>query len=163
MLTLGYHTFVIAPDNVSIEADLPDQPQLRHPQPLSLNLPGVTPLPDTNWQLRTDFLPAEQVLLDHLGQIDPWEAYLDADVIGPNPVLRSRRPGDVFTPLGLDGHHQKVNEFMINKKIPAAWRKFIPLLVVADQVLWVCGYSPDERARLRPTTQRVLHLKFEPC
>jgi tRNA(Ile)-lysidine synthase len=163
MLTLNYHTFVIAPANVSAAPALPDQPQLRQTQALSLNLAGVTRLPGTNWQLRTDLLTPEQVNFTDLNRPGPWEAYLDADVIGHQPVLRPRRPGDTFAPLGLGEHRQKVNEFMINKKIPAAWRNSIPLLVSREQVWWICGYCPDDRARLRPTTQRVLHLKFEPC
>ncbi|MBE7472689.1 MAG: tRNA lysidine(34) synthetase TilS [Anaerolineales bacterium] len=162
MLTLDYQTFVIAPEDIPLDSTLPDQPYLRQPQALALNLPGVTPLPDTNWQLRAIFLQPDQVQLDQLNQADRWEAYLDADIVGPQPVLRPRRPGDIFAPLGLGGHRQKVNEFMINRKIPAGWRQFVPLLVAAGQVLWVCGYSPDERARLRPATRRVLHLKFEP-
>lgn len=162
LLTLDYQTFIIAPENVPLDSALLDQPHLRQAEPLALNLPGVTPLPDTNWQLRAIFLRPDQVQLDSLSQIDRWEAYLDAETVGPQPVLRPRRPGDIFAPLGLGGRRQKVNEFMINKKIPAGWRQFVPLLVAAGQVLWVCGYSPDERARLRPATRRVLHLKFEP-
>jgi tRNA(Ile)-lysidine synthase len=115
-------------------------------------------LPHTNWQLKADFLTTER--LNHM-PVSRWEAYLDADVVGSAAILRPRRPGDSFMPLGLGGHSQKVNEFMINEKIPAAWRNQIPLLVSANQILWVCGYRLDERARLRPTTQRILHLKFE--
>jgi hypothetical protein len=50
---------------------------------------------------------------------------------------------------------------MINAKIPAAWRDYIPLLVAKDQVLWVCGHRPDERARIQATTRQLFHLKFE--
>jgi tRNA(Ile)-lysidine synthase len=158
MLTMGYHTFIIAPDNIPTPLPLPDGPRFIHDQILPLNLPGVTPLPHTNWQLKADFLTAER--LNHKPD-DRWEEYLDADVVGSAAILRPRRPGDTFMPLGLGGHSQKVNEFMINEKIPAAWRNQIPLLVSANQILWVCGYRLDERARLRPTTQRILHLKFE--
>ncbi len=161
MLTLGYQIFLITPAHIPATPTLPDQPQLHQDEALPVVLPGVTLLPKTHWQLRADFIAPEQVKLDYLHTIDPWEAYLDAEVIGSNLILRPRRPGDTFAPLGLRGHKQKVNEFMINKKIPAAWRKSIPLLVSADQVLWVCGYCPSERTRLHPTTQRVLHLKFE--
>ena len=77
-------------------------------------------------------------------------------------MLRIRRPGDTFCPLGLAGRHKKINEFMIDEKIPAGQRDRLPLLVAHEQVFWICGYRPDERARLRSTTQRVLHLKFEP-
>ena len=151
MLTVGYHTFIIAAENASIFAPPRDEPELIQDQALPLNLPGVTPLPHTNWQLKADFLTPEHIHHHHLSQVDRWEAYLDADVVGSAPILRPRRPGDTFMPLGLAGHSQKVNEFMINEKIPAAWRNRIPLFVSADQVLWVCGYRLDERARLRPS------------
>ena len=37
-----------------------------------------------------------------------------------------------------------------------------PLLVAGRQILWICGYRPDERARIRRTTQQIAHFKFEP-
>jgi tRNA(Ile)-lysidine synthase len=50
---------------------------------------------------------------------------------------------------------------MINEKIPAGLRDHIPLLVGDNRILWVGGYRPDERARVRPTTNHMLHLSFE--
>ena len=90
-----------------------------------------------------------------------WETYLDAEAVGPSLVLRPRRPGDRFCPLGMGGRSKRVNEFMINEKIPAAWRVHIPLLLNAeDQIVWVCGWRPDERARVTQSTQEVLQLRF---
>jgi tRNA(Ile)-lysidine synthase len=160
-VTLGYDNFVIAPDTAPAIPATPDQPQLLQDQVLPLNLPGVTPLPDTNWQLKANFVTRAQFNPDCLSHLDRWEVYLDAEVVGPNPVLRPRRPGDIFAPSGLDGHSQKVSEFMINQKIPAHWRNRIPMIVSGDQILWVCGYRPDERACLRPSTRRIVHFKFE--
>lgn len=161
MLTLGYQTFAITDENVSAFLAQPDIPYLAEDQTVALNLPGLTPLPRTNWQLNATFLSSDDLNLPDLNQMDRWEAYMDANVIGQTAILRTRRPGDTFAPLGLGGHRQKVNEFMINQKIPVAWRKHIPLLVANHRVLWVCGYRPAEESRLRPITQRVLHLKFE--
>ncbi len=53
---------------------------------------------------------------------DPWTAYLDAGVAGPVADAAARAPGDRFQPLGLGGHSARVNEFMINVKVPAAAR-----------------------------------------
>jgi tRNA(Ile)-lysidine synthase len=51
---------------------------------------------------------------------------------------------------------------MINEKIPAAWRDHIPLLVNKDgQIVWLCGWRPDERARVTPSSLRVVRLRFE--
>jgi tRNA(Ile)-lysidine synthase len=82
--------------------------------------------------------------------------------LGPSPALRTRRPGDRFDPLGMQGRSKRLNEFMINEKIPAAWRDHIPLLVdQADHILWVCGWRPAERARVTGATQQVTHLRFQ--
>ncbi len=161
ILTVGYHTLVIASENVLRYPEQPDSPYLAKNQSLPLSLPGITPLPDTNWQLKANLLPLHSLSPQRISQADRWEAYLDADVVGHRPILRTRQPGDVFFPLGLGGHSKKINEFLINEKVPAEWRDCIPLLVANNKVLWVCGYRPDERACIRSTTQRVLHLKFE--
>jgi tRNA(Ile)-lysidine synthase len=94
-------------------------------------------------------------------QVERWEAYLDADVVGRLAILRPRQPGDAFFPMGLAGRSQKISDFMINRKIPANQRDHVPLLVANGQVLWLCGYRPDERARIQTETRQILHLKFE--
>ena len=91
----------------------------------------------------------------------PWQAYLDYGVTGAALGLRPRRTGDRFCPQGLGPKPTTVNRFMINAKIPRAWRDLIPLLVSATQVLWVAGWRIDERAKVTDTTTRVLSLVFE--
>ncbi len=161
-LTLSYRTFTIAPEHVQPDLSRFDFPCLLTGQPLPLNLPGVTLLPHTDWQLRATLLARQEVTPLQLRQVGRWEAYLDADVIGHRASLRPRQPGDIFCPLGLAGRRQKVADFMINEKIPATQRDLIPLLVANEQVLWLCGYRADERARIRPDTRQIIHLKFEP-
>jgi tRNA(Ile)-lysidine synthase len=161
MLTIGYDTFVIAPEEILPYGQQPDAPQLSSNQIVTLRLPGITPLAGTPWQIKATFLTQKDIEGHNLRQTGAWEAYLDADLVGPTPHLRTRQPGDIFYPLGLQGHRQKLSDFMINEKIPADQRDHIPLLVANDQVLWICGYRPDARARVRSTTQHILHLKFE--
>lgn len=162
MLTVGYQTFAVAPANEPVAPDQPDRPQMREGEIVELNLPGNTRLPGTNWQLRAKLIPRKNIDFEAVKQVGRREAYLDAQAVGQNAVLRTRRPGDTFCPLGMGGHSKKVNEFMIDQKIPAGQRNAIPLLVSENRVLWVCGYRPDERARLKPTSERALYLKFEP-
>jgi tRNA(Ile)-lysidine synthase len=160
VLTVGYDTIIIADPAVSAPLKTP---HLVTNDEIPLRLPGVTPLPQTQWQLVAEILPAAGLDETAARQAASWEAYLDADKVGAAAALRPRWPGDTFAPLGLGGRRQKINEFMINEKIPAGQRAGLPLLVAAGQILWVCGYRPAETACLRPTTQRILHLKFEPA
>jgi tRNA(Ile)-lysidine synthase len=158
LLTVGYRTFTLAVDPAPPRLDIP---QLFGPAEIPVTVPGVTPLPNTPWRLVTALLPRAAVNLNTVKQAEGWEAYLDANAVGEQAVLRPRLPGDTFCPLGMGDRRKKVNEFMIDRKIPAEWRPHIPLLVAGGQVLWVCGYRPDDRAAIRPTTHRVIHLKFE--
>jgi tRNA(Ile)-lysidine synthetase-like protein len=96
----------------------------------------------------------------HGAQDDPWTALLAAEATGPSLVLRPRQPGDRFQPQGMSGHSMKLNEFMINAKVPAAARAGWPLLVGASGIAWVCGQRVDERAALRPDTQRAWRVTF---
>lgn len=155
VIRLGYDTFTLAAADAP--PPRPDQPYIT--QTVPVNLPGPTPLPAAPWQLRAAFL--SRVDPATLKQADRWEAYLDADIAGEALLLRPRRKGDIFYPLGLSGHSKKVQTFMIDEKIPAAWRDQIPLLLSGERVLWICGYRLDERAKIRPATTRILYLKFE--
>lgn len=158
ILTVGYETFTIAGAHATTRPVTPNQPQLPVGQVIKLNLPGITSDPAVGWRLKAQLVSAPT---PNFQEISKWEAYLDADVVGADVWLRTRRPGDTFQPLGLGGHHKKINEFMINEKIPAHRRNSIPVLVNNQQILWLCGYRVDERARVQPRTKKILHLKFE--
>ena len=140
---------------------LQDIPTLQPNDPLFLNIPGATRLPDSKWQCTAQVLPITEQNLPELSAIGAWEAYLDADRVGAKPVLRTRQAGDVFSPLGLEGHHKKVKSFMSDEKIPTVQRNLLPLLVAGGHILWVCGYRLAEEAKITPDSQRTLHLKFE--
>jgi tRNA(Ile)-lysidine synthase len=153
-LTVGYDTLVVAEEAYSA---LPDLPLLTGGDSLPVAVPGNTHLPGTAWVLR-----AGLAQVGAAATTDAWQASLDAEFLGRSPRLRRRRTGDRFCPFGLGGRSKRVNEFMINAKIPVAWREYIPLLVNdADQIVWVCGWRPDERARVTPATRAMVHVRFE--
>jgi tRNA(Ile)-lysidine synthase len=138
-----------------------DQPRLTRPTPLPVQIPGLTPLPDTAWQLRAELWPQSGPEPARFEPSHRWEAFMAADIVGRQVTLRPRRPGDVFHPFGLGGHRRKINRFMIDQKIPVERRESIPLLASGDQIWWLCGYRCDERSRVQATTPQILHLIFE--
>jgi tRNA(Ile)-lysidine synthase len=176
MLTVGYDTLTIADQSYR---DLPDLPLLMTKESVPVTIPGDTRLPASNWVLRAErvaILPGavspRKMMADASlpGQVsshlppamEGWQAMLDADSVGRSLILRPRCPGDRFCPLGLGGRTKRVNEFMINEKIPAAWREHIPLLANAEgQILWICGRRPDHRARITQATQEIVRFRFE--
>jgi len=74
--------------------------------------------------------------------------------------VRPRQPGDRFQPLGMS-QPKKLGEFMIDSKIPSAWRQRIPLVCSPKHILWVVGWRIDERVKVTNDTKQVLCLKFE--
>nr|MBC7244065.1 tRNA lysidine(34) synthetase TilS [Chloroflexota bacterium] len=154
---LRYDTFIVA--DATYAEPLPDIPLL-HGVKVPLHIPGQTPLPDSDWYLVADIIGRCELRAKTLHQAQPWQAYLDYDVTGDELYLRPRRTGDRFWPQGLGDKPTTVHNFMINAKVPRAWRDSIPLLVSPHQVLWVAGWRIDERAKVTEATTRVLALEF---
>jgi tRNA(Ile)-lysidine synthase len=130
---------------------------------VSLAVPGLTDLPDSDWTLQTRLL-AEWDLRQIAANADPWIAFLDADRVAAPLALRSRRPGDRIRPQGMGGCRVKVSALMINSKIPRAWRDLTPLLVAGDageQIVWVCGLRIAEECCVTSETRRVLQIWIE--
>jgi tRNA(Ile)-lysidine synthase len=156
-LTVGYTTFTVA----AADARPDDRagPQLVVPS-LPVIAPGVTCLPSSGWRLEAEIRRPDELPSGWQTENQPWRAFLDADVVGPAPVLRPRQPGDWLHPLGLGGRRTSLNAFMINHKLPAALRSRWPLLIGTQGLAWLCGLRIDHHARVQPTTQRVLCLTW---
>ncbi|MBN2719995.1 MAG: tRNA lysidine(34) synthetase TilS [Proteobacteria bacterium] len=64
-------------------------------------------------------------------------------------MVRRRRPGDRFAPLGLGGG-KKLKDFLIDRKIPRPERDRIPLVLDGEgEILWVAGVEISQKAALR--------------
>ncbi len=120
----------------------------------ALNIPGETSLP--GWRVT-----AAVVAPDAVGKGEPYQAWLDLDRVDDKLTVRSRRPGDRFQPLGM-ADSKKLNEFMIDAKIPRPWRGRVPLVCSPDHIVWVVGWRLDERVRVTGDTRRALCLEFTP-
>ena len=68
-----------------------------------------------------------------------WSARLDRATLTGPLSLRTRRPGDRFQPLGMQGE-KKLQDFFTDSKVPRSWRDRVPLLVSERGIAWVVGY-----------------------
>jgi tRNA(Ile)-lysidine synthase len=119
-----------------------------------LKLPGKTVLP--GWRIEATIMSREQTA----EKDEDFTAYLDRDKTGDKLLVRPRQPGDRFQPLGMS-QPKKLGEFMIDSKIPSAWRQRIPLVCSPQHILWVVGWRIDERVKVTEDTKKVLCLKFK--
>jgi tRNA(Ile)-lysidine synthase len=91
---------------------------------------------------------------------DPFQVWLDAGNLTKPLKLRIRRQGDQFSPLGMDGHTQKLSDFFVNVKMPQRARENWPLLCAGDEIVWVPGYRPAHAYRLSDSTRSILYFSI---
>lgn len=122
---------------------------------VELEVPGETALP--GWRVETAIIEPSRLKAEPR---DILIAYLDADKAGGKLFIRPRRAGDRFQPLGMS-QPKKLGEFMIDAKVPRAWRERLPIAASPEHILWVVGWRIDERAKVTDATKRVLRLEFK--
>ena len=83
---------------------------------------------------------------------DPFEQVLDADALS-GAVVRTRRPGDRFRPLGCGD--RLLSDFFTDRKHDRPLRDWTALVARDDRVLWVCGLGISQDARLKETSRAV--------
>ncbi len=78
-------------------------------------------------------------------------------------LLRNRRPGDRFQPLGLDGKSCKLKKFFNAHSLSPYQRSAIPLLWNGDGALiWVVGEHLDHRFKVSSESKKLAALTFLP-
>ena len=118
----------------------------------NINIPGETDLP--GWRVRADII--QEVVGDENG----LAASFDLDKVGKELTVRRRRPGDRFQPLGMS-QTKKLQDFMVDSRIPRSWRDRVPLICSPKQILWVVGWRIDDRVKVTENTKEVLRLQLE--
>ncbi len=116
-----------------------------------LNIPGETTL--SWWHITAAIFDSPR------GEKDDFAADLDFDKCGAELIVRSRCPGDRFQPLGM-AESKKLQDFMVDCKIPRTWRDRVPLVCSPTEIIWVVGWRISDSAKVTIDTRRVLHLKF---
>lgn len=87
--------------------------------------------------------------------------YIDAEAVqGDKLVVRNRRNGDRFKPLGMKGT-KKLKDFFIDNKIPRHKRDSIPLVVDKSNIIWVVGHQINQDYRVTRNTKRLLKLEIK--
>ncbi|MFH2039654.1 MAG: tRNA lysidine(34) synthetase TilS, partial [Chloroflexota bacterium] len=159
--TDGNHVF-IEDDRLFVarrSANIPfqDWPQIEQPMELKVGQPLFL---NSHWHL----LVKEVESLEDLGSIytnsDPFQAWMDADLIRGDLQVRSRKDGDRFQPLGIQAGRIKLSDYFINEKLPVRGRKTWPLVCLENEILWIPGYRSAHPYRVTDSTRRLLHFEL---
>ena len=115
-------------------------------------------IPERNAYLTFSKTIMEKVPDFRYTSITPLVAYLNGDILTFPLCVRSIRPGDRFSPMGMTGT-QKLKKFFINQKVHPENRKKGFVVESGGRIVWVVGHRPDHAARLLPDTQNVLKIE----
>jgi tRNA(Ile)-lysidine synthase len=126
------------------------------PGPEPLPVPGEARLPGAIWTVSARFGPPPANR--RVESADDHHVAVEAAALRLPLAIRRRRPGDALRPLGLGGR-KKVQDIMVDRKIPRAERDAIPLVVdAADRIVWVVGHALAEDFRITDATTGVVIL-----
>jgi tRNA(Ile)-lysidine synthase len=149
------------------EAELPTSrwPQLQISksgtcEEIRLSLPGEAALRH-GWELqaRKD-VEVGSALFEASRNQDPYQAWLDASRLHFPLIIRCRKPGDRFQPLGMENGSLKLSDLMINEKIPKRVRRAWPMVISGEEIAWIPGIRTAHAFRLSEDTNQILHLKL---
>lgn len=74
-------------------------------------------------------------------------------------LLRSRKAGDYFYPLGMQ-KKKKLSRFLLDSKVPAHERDRILVLEMQGKIVWLPGFRLDDRFKVNNQTEPVYLLEF---
>lgn len=85
--------------------------------------------------------------------------WFDLDRIKLPLVVRFRRKGDRFSPLGLAAE-KKVGKFLTDAKVPQQTRKKTLVVADSEKIIWVWPIRISEQAKVTAGTKKVLQLRI---
>ena len=89
---------------------------------------------------------------------DRRRADLDAAKLSFPLTVRSRKPGDLYRPLGAPGR-KKLKEILRARGIPSGGRDRLPVVLSRGEIVWVPGLPIGERYRITDATAAVFSIR----
>ncbi len=131
-----------------------------------LEVPGQVEIPVLGVTLRAKILSSEELaIIKKEGVIKhstPLSVIIDGNKIKAPLVVRQRRSGDYFVPLGMKGH-KKVKDYFIDRKLSPEKRDRVPLIFdQGRRLIWLAGHRLSEEFKLTSRTEKAVRLKMEP-
>ncbi len=101
--------------------------------------------------------PGELDLAKLKGDKSRSTEYFDLDQVSLPIVVRTRKAGDRFQPLGMTDE-KKVGKFLTTAKVPRDLRQRILIVADREKIVWVYPVRISERVKVTERTSRILQL-----
>lgn len=137
-------------------------PQLPDEQPILLAA-GGTALLANGWKLSASLIKkADYERASEKIKTSPMHAWLNPCDLEFPLIVRTPKPGERWSPLGLVMQRQKLSDFFVNQKVPRSARQKWPIVTSGGSILWVAGKRIAQAWRLLGDETQVLHLELIP-
>ncbi len=128
------------------------------PLPQLANAPLPVPVPSQlqiapYWQLTTELLTPSA----NLSPPSTWELHLAAEQITAPLWLRWRQAGDR---LSIGSGSRRVQDLLVDAKVPRSLRPHLPLLWLGERLIWVVGVRADPHLLAQPHSPQVLRVRL---
>ncbi len=124
-----------------------------------VRIPCVIEIKEISCILKTSFVEDVSEFHAHDLSKEGNYTYFDYNKAQMPLVVRNRREGDRFQPLGMTGT-KKLKTYFIDEKIPLRRRNFIPLLADRHSVIWISGMRLSERVKIDKKTSKIAKIEI---
>ena len=85
--------------------------------------------------------------------------WFDFDRIKPPIIVRRRRPGDRFVPLGQT-EEKKIGKFLTAQRVPHEIRGNVLVVADSEKIIWVWPIRVSEQSKITSQTRKILQLQI---
>ena len=126
-------------------------------QPTLIATPGTTA--SERWKILASLKPSN-FSYERNDLKKKISTFLNKDLMKGSLWVRSRNPGDTFQPSGMK-NTKKLQDFMVDSKIPRIDRDSIPLIVSNKGIAAVVGFRVADWA-IPSKSEHSLYIEFDP-
>lgn len=126
--------------------------ELEHEFKYTIQAPG-------KWSFNEFAIEIEYVKTQGLDENDESVAYFDPETVEFPIEVRSFKPGDSFSPLGMTSS-KKLQDYFTDIKFPQFMRSRVPLLFSKGEIMWIGGIRIDNRFKVNEKENEVLRMKL---
>ncbi|MCM8804921.1 MAG: tRNA lysidine(34) synthetase TilS [Candidatus Omnitrophica bacterium] len=132
--------------------NLIDIKEKEKPFSFKIKIPGETEFKDL--LIYSEFVNFSEKIFRNT---DKYTGYFDFSKIKGDIIVRNKKTGDKFKPLGLN-IEKRLSRFMIDKKIPESMRNKVLIFENNNKIMWVCGYEISDDFKVGKNTEKIIKI-----
>ena len=125
---------------------------------ITLDIPGQTRFGGCSIE-STIFQADEEEFNKFKAKKNSFIEWFDFNKIKPPVIIRLRKAGDRFVPLGLN-EEKKVGKFLTAARIPQHLRNKLLIVADSEKIIWLWPIRTSEQAKVTDATRKILQLRI---